>query len=318
MPIPSTASLGKVMPLRRSELFLWLASLVARHQLRKIFTDGLPPSLHAPFLFLLNRRLGSEEYEVVRNIEGLRSEMAKRTDEFVGVFTEAGLVSATGVISSSANSPQGLTRIRSLTKVAQVSSVLPQWGMFLYLCANATGAKTILELGAGAGISGCYLASGKNCQRFITVEGSPERARLAETHLRQVAHNFELVNASFDEALDRILPTLRHGIDMAYIDGSKAKLANLHYFERITPYLNAGCVVVFDDIHWSSAMWETWKTLRQWKGLTCAINAGRFGVCVWNGGTIQPRTYDLYKVAGVDMFVVKQLLESVKLRGPFT
>lgn len=280
MTIRDTASLVEVMPLRRSELSLWLASLVGRYQLRKIFKSGLPPSLRTPFLFLLNRRLGSEEYHVVGRIEGLRSEMAKRTGEFVGVFTEAGLPSATGMNLSSANSPQSLSRLRSLTQVAQVSSVLPQWGAFLYLCASATGAKTILELGAGAGISGCYLASEKNCRRFITVEGSPERARLAKTHLCQIANNVELVNASFDEALNQILPTLREGIDMAYIDGSKDKVANLHYFERITPHFNPGCVVVFDDIHWSSEMWETWRTLRQWKGLTYAINAGRFGVCV--------------------------------------
>jgi hypothetical protein len=105
---------------------------------------------------------------------------------------------------------------------------------------------------------------------------------------------------------------------MAYIDGSKDKFANLHYFERITPYLSPGCLVVFDDIHWSSEMWEAWRTLRQWIGLTHAINAGRFGVCVWNGGAVRPRTYDLYKVASVDMFAVKQRLESMKLRGPFS
>lgn len=306
------------MPLRRSELSLWLASLIGRYQLRKIFKGGLPTSLRAPFLFLLDRRLGSEEYQIVRRIEGLRSEMAKRTDEFVGVFSEAGLVSATGGDLSSENSPQRLARVRSLTQIAQVSSVLPQWGAFLYLCANATGAKTILELGAGAGISGCYLASGQNCRRFITVEGSPERARLAKINLSQVGDNVELVNASFDEALDRILPTLGEGIDMAYIDGSKDKLANLHYFDRITPHLNPGCVVVFDDIHWSSTMRETWRTLRQWEGLTYAINAGRFGVCVWSGGTVQPRIYDMYKVAGVDLFELKQFFESVKRRGLFS
>jgi predicted O-methyltransferase YrrM len=229
------------------------------------------------------------------------------------MFTEAGLFSA-----SQANSSKSSFQVRSVTQVAQVSSVLPQWGAFLHLCANATGARTILELGAGVGISGCYLASGKNCQRFISVEGSPERAKLAKAHLCQIAHNVELVNASFDEALDRILPSLREGIDMAYIDGNKDKLANLRYFERITPYLNPGCVVVFDDIHWSPEMRGVWRMLRQRKGLSYAINAGRFGVCVWDGGEVQPRTCDLYAVAGVDMFEVKQFLEGVKRRGPLS
>jgi predicted O-methyltransferase YrrM len=136
------------------------------------------------------------------------------------------------------------------------------------------GAKTILELGTGAGISGCYLASGKHCHRFITVEGSPERARLAKVNLSRIGANVELVNASFDEALNQICPTLSEGLDLVYIDGNKDKLANLHYFERIIPHLNPGCVVVFDDIHWSSEMRETWRTLCQWKGLTYAIRSG--------------------------------------------
>ena len=103
MNIHDTA-LKEVMLLRRSELSLWLASLIGRYQLRKIFQSGLPPSPHAPFLFLLTRKLGSEEYQVVSRIEGLRLEMIKRTNEFVGVFTEARLLSATGMNSSSTNS----------------------------------------------------------------------------------------------------------------------------------------------------------------------------------------------------------------------
>lgn len=317
MTTRDTASLVEVMTLERSKLSYWLASFIGQRQLRKMQQGGLPHSLYSPFLFLLNLKLSPEDYQVVRRIEPLRSEMAKRTDEFVGVFTEAGSLSATGVNLSSADSLESFTRVRSLTQVAQVSSVLPQWGTFLYLCANATGAKTILELGAGAGISGCYLASGTNCQRFITVEGSPERARLAKTHLCQVANNFELVNASFDEALDRILPTLRDGIDMVYIDGGKDKLSNLHYLERLTPSLNKGCLVVFDDIHWSSEMWKMWETVRGWEGFSYTINAGRFGVCLWSGKDVCPKTYDLYNMAGVDLYDRKQCLERVKAWSRF-
>lgn len=249
---------------------------------------------------------------MVRKIEGLRSGMAKRNDEFVGVFSETESRPAAGGHSSPAYPQTGHKRLRSLNEVAHVSSVLPQWGTFLYLCANSVGAKTILELGTGAGISGCYLASGVKCQRFITIEGSPGRARLAETHLRQVANNFEVLNASFSEALDKVLPTLQEGIDLAYIDGGKDKRSILRYFERLTPCLNEGCIVVFDDIHWSSDMWGMWQIASRWKGFSYTVNAGRFGVCVWSGGAVHPKTYGLYKVAGVDLFEVKQVFESMR------
>jgi hypothetical protein len=125
------------------------------------------------------------------------------------------------------------------------------------------------------------------------------------------------VNASFDEALDRILPTLRDGIDMAYIDGGKDKRSNLRYLERVTPSLNEGCLVVFDDIHWSSEMWEMWGVVRKWKGFSHTINAGRFGVCLWSGRDVRPKTYDLYNMAGVDLYDMKQRLKRVKIWGGF-
>jgi len=205
-------------------------------------------------------------------------------------------------------------RKRSLPQIAYESSVLPRWGTFLYLCANATRAKTILELGSSAGISGCYLASARDCQRFITVEGSSELAKLAEANLSRVGRNFDVVNASFTDALDRILPALRHRVDMAYIDGDKQKHALCRSFERLAPHLNSGSVVVFDDIHWSSEMRETWQVLRRWKGFSYAINAGRFGVCFWTGDRVEAKTFDLYKFAGVDLYELKQRLEPLVSR----
>ena len=98
---------------------------------------------------------------------------------------------------------------------------------------------------------------------------------------------------------------------MAYFDGSKDKLGTLHYFERVAPHLNAGSVIVFDDIHWSEEMWGAWKVLRQRPGLSFAINAGRFGVCIWSGGDTRPKTIDLYKVMGVDLYKVKERVEKI-------
>lgn len=289
---------------RETRGVLRLASWVGRRQYLRMLTDNLPNPLRSPIEFLLSGKLNPEDDRVVRNIETLRSELAKRQSEFVSVFSgRTSIESAMHPFS-----PAG-TLERSLPQIAYVSSVLPRWGTFLYLCANARRAKTILELGSSAGISGCFLASAGDCQRFITVEGSSELAKLAETNLSHVARNFEVVNASFTDALDRILPTLRHGVDMAYMDGDKEKHALCRSFERLTPHLNSGSVVVFDDIHWSSEMWEAWQVLRRWKGFSHTITAGRFGVCFWTGDHVEPKTFDLYKFAGVDLYGLKQRLE---------
>lgn len=284
-----------------------LTSTIGRRRLRNMKRNGLPESLCRPLQFLLDRTISEEDAGVVERIEALRAKMAERSGDSVGVFQEDEDGPSVGAGSAGQSSGPAQGR-RSLTEVAHVTSVSPLWGTFLYLCAKEAGSKTILELGTAAGISGCYLASAPSCRRFITVEGSPERARLAQAHLRQVVGCFELITASFDAALDRILPGLRDGIDLAFIDGSKKKGENLRLFDRLSARLNPGSVIIFDDIHWSTDLWNDWNVLGRRAGLTHAIGAGRFGLCLWDGGGVRPRTDTLYGIAGLDLYGVKQRL----------
>ncbi|MCK5438499.1 MAG: class I SAM-dependent methyltransferase [Gemmatimonadetes bacterium] len=269
---------------------LYVGSALGRRQLRRIKRAGLPEFLTGPFQFLMERTLSVADLRVVERIEGLRMDMAKRSQEFVGVFEEEAKPA----------------RIRSLTEVAWVASVLPLWGTFLYLCAKASRAKTILELGGAAGISGCYLALSPSCTRFVTIEGSSARAQLAELHLRQVASHAEVVIASFKDGLEQVLPTLHEGIDLVFLDGTRRQDATLALLSRMTPHLNPQCLVIFDDIHLSAETRETWKQICRLQGLAYAINVGRFGVCGWQGGHGRAKTGTLFGIAGIDLYRVKR------------
>ena len=284
---------------------LRVASWLGRRQYLRMLAHDFPVALRPPIEFLLSGNLDAGDAQVGATVEMLRSELAKRRDERMTVLS-----GRTVNTDGSHFSAEEATLERSLAQIAYESSVLPRWGTFLYLCANATDAKTILELGSSAGISGCYLASARACKRFITVEGAAELARLAEANLSRVAHNFEVVNASFTDALDRILPTLQDGIDMAYIDGDKQKHALWRSFECLVPHLNKSSVIVFDDIHWSSEMWQAWRSLRRRKGFSHTITAGRFGVCFWTGGRMEPKTFNLYQLAGIDLYTLKRRVQS--------
>jgi predicted O-methyltransferase YrrM len=177
-------------------------------------------------------------------------------------------------------------------------SVNGEWGTFLYLCSRSFRARTILELGGCVGISGCYLASSEYCERFVTVEALPNLAALAQDNVRQVSDRAEVVNALFDDALDKILPGLAGGIDLAYIDGHHKYEPTLHYFGRLEPHLNEGALVVFDDIHLSEGMWRAWQELSRRAGFSHALSAGRFGVCLWDGSTSTPASYNLCPYLG--------------------
>ncbi|HWW76844.1 MAG TPA: class I SAM-dependent methyltransferase, partial [Pyrinomonadaceae bacterium] len=166
------------------------------------------------------------------------------------------------------------------------------------LCSRSFRARTVLELGGCAGISGCYLASSEHCERFVTVEASPNLAALARDNIRQVSDRAEVVNALFDDALDEILPGLAGGIDLAFIDGHHKYETTLHYFGRLEPHLSKSALVVFDDIHLSEGMWRAWRELRRRAGFSHTVSAGRFGVCLWDGPPSTPESYNLCPYLG--------------------
>jgi predicted O-methyltransferase YrrM len=250
------------------------------YKLQRMLEGGLPQPLQTPLEFLFARRLCHEARQAVDRVELIRSAVARQTRLFE-------------VANSDIDDPR-----RTAAQIAHRSSVTFEWGTFLYLCAEAFKARIILELGSCAGISGCYLASSRYFTRFITVEGSSSLASLAKSNIGQISDRVEVVNALFDDALDRILPTLRDGLDLIYIDGHHEYEATLHYFYRLASHVNKGALVVFDDVHWSNGMWRAWQVLKEQEGFAYTIDVGRLGICLWDGASKLPIHYDLRRYLG--------------------
>jgi predicted O-methyltransferase YrrM len=255
-------------------------ALLRMYKLRRMLEGGLPQPLQTPLEFLFAKGLSPEARRAVERVESIRSAVAQQMRSFE-------------VVNPHNSDPQ-----RTAAQIAHRSSVTFVWGTFLYLCAESFRSRTILELGSCAGISGCYLASSRYCTKFITVEGSASLAPLAKSNIERISDRGEVVNALFDDALDQILPTLGGGVDLAYIDGHHEYEATLHYFRRLQSHLNKGALVVIDDIHWSDGMWRAWQVLRGQEGVGYTIDAGRFGICLWEGDPTRPVHYDLRRYVG--------------------
>jgi predicted O-methyltransferase YrrM len=251
-----------------------------RLKLRRMLGDGLPQAFQYPLEFLFFKSLSQADHQVVSKIESIREAVARQSSSFELTNRDGKLYQL------------------SASQIAHQVSVNSEWGTFLYLCSRSFRARTILELGSCVGISGCYLASSEYCERLITVEASPESASLARTNISQVSHHAEVVNALFDDALDSILPTLEGGIDLAFIDGHHKYEPTLHYFQRLEPHLNKSALVIFDDIHLSEGMWQAWQVLKGREGFASTIDAGRFGLCIWDGPSSIPSTYNLAPYLG--------------------
>ena len=252
---------------------------LGRFKLKRLYRKGLPEQMLMPLKFLFKKSLSDEDKEVFSKVERIRERIANSSTVFAPIMMNHSLE-------------------RTASEIAMDSSVTPEWGMFLYLCAKFFQARTILELGSSAGVSGCYLASAPSCRHFITIEGSPTLAGLAEYNIRQINAQSRVIHGRFEKVLGNVLDSLTGQIDLVYIDGPKTQDETLHLFRLMIPKLKRESIVIFDDITWSKDMWNLWQVLCDWEGFSYAINIGRFGVCLWRGDRTRPIKVDLSVFTG--------------------
>ena len=221
-------------------------------------------------------------------IEALRARIAARPDTFrfasfddpLGPFRLAHPASA---------AQADLT----CNQLANTLSIPRRWGLFLHLCAEELGARTILEMGACVGISGAYLASATTRPIVITLEGSPELAAIARETLAAVTETAKVVVGTFAETLPAEMTPLRSAIDLAFIDGHHEEAATLRYVETIAPQMSPSGLFVLDDIYLYRGMWNAWQKLASDRRFA-AVNVGRFGLLICGG----EGHYDLARYTG--------------------
>jgi predicted O-methyltransferase YrrM len=122
-------------------------------------------------------------------------------------------------------------------------------GALLRVLAKAAGARSVVEVGTGAGVSGLYLLGGMATDGILTtidVEGENQRAAKEAYGAAGIAPSrYRLINGSAAE----VLPRLRdEAYDLVFVDADKAEYPL--YFEQALRLLRPGGVVAFDNALW--------------------------------------------------------------------
>ncbi len=122
----------------------------------------------------------------------------------------------------------------------------PGGGALLRVLAAATSARTVAEIGTGAGVSGLYLLSGMAPDGVLTtvdIEGENQRAaKDAFTDAGVATTRYRLINGSAPE----VLPRLRDdAYDLVFVDADKTAYGV--YYEQALRLLRPGGVVAFDN-----------------------------------------------------------------------
>jgi predicted O-methyltransferase YrrM len=125
----------------------------------------------------------------------------------------------------------------------------PAGGATLRVLAAATGARAVVEVGTGAGVSGLCLLGGMASDGVLTtvdIEGEHQRAAKEAFGEAGIATTrYRLINGSAAE----VLPRLReNAYDLVFVDADKTAYGV--YFEQALRLLRPGGVMAFDNALW--------------------------------------------------------------------
>ena len=144
-----------------------------------------------------------------------------------------------------------LRRARSAGEELGCIPILPGAGALLRTFALAIGARTVCEIGTGAGVSAVYLLRGMRSDGTLTsIDVEPEHQRVARETVRAAGFEPERVRMISGAALD-VLPRLTDGgYDLVLIDAVKTEYPA--YLEHALRIVRPGGIIALDNSLWHS------------------------------------------------------------------
>jgi len=169
-------------------------------------------------------------------------------------------------------------KTRRIHNIAKYSSKPPKYAQLIYRLAKHFQPNNIIEIGTSLGITSVYLAQAIPNGNVITIEGCRETTVIAKNNfINHQINNIEVVNNNFNEALPLILRNLNKA-EFVFFDGNHRKEPTLNYFNLCLQYANNDTIFIFDDIHWSEEMEETWKCIQQNERVTLTLDLHFLGI----------------------------------------
>lgn len=127
------------------------------------------------------------------------------------------------------------------------AAIDPASGSALRFLATTLGARAVVEIGTGAGVSGLYLMRGMAADGVLTsIDIEPEFHRAARTAFTEAGVQPGRTRLIMGRAVE-VLPRLTDGgYDMVFVDAAKPEYP--HYYEQGVRLLRPGGVIAFASV----------------------------------------------------------------------
>jgi predicted O-methyltransferase YrrM len=179
------------------------------------------------------------------------------------------------------------TNKRSISSIAVNSVKSKKYGQLLFRMVKYYKPQHILELGTSLGVTTSYLSFGNPDAKIFTLEGAESLVKIAQNNFKQLnISNTEQVKGNFDETLEPVVEKMPL-IDLAFIDGNHKKEATKKYFQLILSKTNDNSILIFDDIHWSREMEETWDEIKNHSSVRCSVDLFFMGILFFNSSFME-------------------------------
>lgn len=235
--------------------------------LKYLFRSFHLHGVHSPFVFSFIQNVLREKsaYYAYADIESIRAKLLL-TEKKVNVLDLG---------AGSKRNNQDTKRIKDITKLSAKS---PKYGQLLFRIVREYQPKTILEFGTSLGISTAYLALANKKSSVISMEGSPEIAKIASINLEKLGiANVAILNGEFNEQLKTALKQMPQ-LDLVFFDGNHQEKATIAYFERCLAHAHENSIFIFDDIYWSAGMKKAWKKIKEHPKVSINIDLFQMGI----------------------------------------
>ncbi len=225
----------------------------------------------------LTNTMSAEEQELINLIEARRSSLLRSDQEISVIDYGAGNPNSNRTKEEMDKGVESTALVANICKVSKP----PFWATILFKLIRKLEPSSCVELGSCVGISASYQATALNMNgkgKLLTLEGSPEIAKVAEETLERLnLENASVVTGPFHKTFKGVLESAK-SIDLFFNDGHHDHDAVIEYFNDALPNLTDEAVIVIDDISWSPGMRKAWTEIEDDKRVTASIDLQEIGI----------------------------------------